>query len=304
MKRAILQVCFGREAGRKIVVHPGAPVRVGRTERADVEIPGDAQMSGAHFELSWDGDTCRLRDLESATGTLVGGERVEETRVPHGGWIRAGTTDFLFHIEDHTPAPRQDDDAPMETWAESEARERALVALHERAAAGTLFAVVDPSRDERILVLLHESVDSCQSLYEGMQGVAMAEVAPYLVHVAPESNLLTRLIVEGWEKRWGIYLVSSGSFREVRRHLRRLLMVEDEQGNSLYFRFYDPMVLAAFLPTCTARQRGDVYGDIEAFVVEGPRGEAAVHPREHSPAPVAVSIETNAPARATASLPL
>jgi pSer/pThr/pTyr-binding forkhead associated (FHA) protein len=304
VKRAILQVCFGREAGRKIVIQSGAVLRVGRTERAEVEIRGDAQMSGAHFELSWDGETCLLRDLESATGTLVGGERALQASVPHGGWIRAGATDFLFHIEDHTPAPLQDDDEPMETLVQSEAKEQALVTLLERAAAGTLFAVLDPSRDERILVLLQENVDGCQSLYEGMQGEAMADVAPYLVQLVPDSNLLTRLIVEGWEKRWGIYLTSDDAFTEVRRHLRRLLMIEDERGNALYFRFYDPMVLSAFLPTCTPQQRGDVYGDIEAFLVEGAQGKVVLHERDPAalPASIPSAPSSTAPVATSVSL--
>jgi hypothetical protein len=209
---------------------------------------------------------------------------VEEAEVPHGGWIRAGLTDFLVHIEDHTPPPLDDEDAPMETQEELEAKERALVALLERAGEQKLYAVVDPAREERLLVLLRESVDRSQSLYEGVEGLAMAEVAPYVVFIAPNSTLLAHLIMEGWTKRWGIYVVSDDSFAEVRRHFRRILMVEDENGQALYFRFYDPRVLAAFLPTCTDQQRGAVFGDIEAFLVEGPRGELVELPRE-APAP-------------------
>lgn len=285
MARGILEICHGSQAGRKIVLDPGSTVRIGRTERADVGISGDAQMSGAHFQVTWDGDACHVRDLESARGTLVGGVPATEAPVPHGGWIRAGTTDFLFHIEDNTPPPLEDEDAPLETLAQSDAREQALVALHDRAAAGGMFAVVDPSREDRILLLLRESVDRCQSLYDGVQGMALAEVAPYLVAIEPQSNLLTRLIVEGWQKRWGVFFVSGAPFLEVRRHLRRLLMVEDERGKALYFRFYDPLVLATFLPTCTRQQRGDVFGDIATFLLEGPEGEVTAHPREPDAAP-------------------
>jgi hypothetical protein len=240
-------------------------------------------MSGSHFELAWDGSTCLLRDLGSVAGTLVQGVRVEEAEVPHGGWIRAGLTDFLVHVEDHTPPPLDDEDAPMETQEASEAKEGALVALLDHAAAGKLYAVVDPAREDRLLVLMRESVDRCQSLYEGVEGLAMSEVAPYLIHVAPDSSLLAHLIMEGWTKRWGIYFVSDDSFADARRHLRRLLMVEDENGQPLYFRFYDPRVLAAFLPTCTEQQRGAVFGDIEAFLIEGPRGEIVTIPREAPP---------------------
>ncbi|NUQ73419.1 MAG: DUF4123 domain-containing protein [Polyangiaceae bacterium] len=290
MKRAILEVCFGPQAGRKIILEPGSRLTVGRTERADIEIPGDAQMSGAHFELLWDGSICHLKDLGSVTGTLLGGLRADEAEVPHGGWIRAGLTDFTVHLEDHTPPPLEDDDAPMETQEEVEAKERALVALLGRAAEKKLYAVVDPAREERLLVLLRESVDRSQSLYEGVEGLAMAEVAPYLVAIEPNSALLAHLIMEGWSKRWAIYVVSDDSFIEVRRHFRRILMVEDENGQPLYFRFYDPRVLGAFLPTCTDQQRGAVFGDIEAFVIEGPRGELVEIPRE-----TPVFMNTNPP---------
>jgi pSer/pThr/pTyr-binding forkhead associated (FHA) protein len=280
MTRVILEVCFGPQAGRKIILEPGSRVSIGRTDRADIEIPGDAQMSGSHFELAWDGSKCLLKDLGSVAGTLVGGLRVDEAEVPHGGWIRAGLTDFLVHVEDHTPPPQDDEDAPMETQEELEAKEHALVSLLERAAAQKLYAVVDPAREERILVLLRESVDRNQSLYDGVEGLAMSEVAPYLVEIAPNSTLLARLIMEGWTKRWGIYVVSDDSFTEVRRHFRRILMVEDENGQALYFRFYDPRVLAAFLPTCTEQQRGAIFGYIESFLIEGPRGELVELPRE------------------------
>lgn len=294
MARGILEICHGAQAGRKIVLDPGSTVRVGRTERADVGISGDTQMSGAHFQVTWDGAECLLRDLESARGTLVGGVPAMEAPVPHGGWIRAGSTDFLFHIEGNTPPPFDDEDAPLETLEESDAKEHALVTLHEQAATGRMFAVVDPAREDRILLLMRESVDRCQSLYDGVQGMAMAEVAPYLVALEPQSNLLTALIVEGWQRRWGVFFRSEASFTEVRRHLRRLLMVEDERGNALYFRFYDPLVLSTFLPTCTRQQRGDVFGEIAMFFLEGPHGEVTVHPRGATESTALTSITTAA----------
>jgi len=157
------------------------------------------------------------------------------------------------------------------------------VSLLEIAAAGKLYAVVDTAREDRLLVLLRESVDRSQSLYDGVEGLAMSEVAPYLVQIAPNSTLLAHLVMEGWRKRWGIYFVSDDSFAAARRHLRRLLMVEDEDGQPLYFRFYDPRVLAAFVPTCTDIQRGAIFGDIETFLIEGHRGELMAIPRDAPP---------------------
>jgi len=45
-------------------------------------------------------------------------------------------------------------------------------------------------------------------------------------------------------------------------------MVKTEDGEQLYFRFYDPRVLRVFLPTCDERQLRDFFGPIDYFLCE------------------------------------
>src|SRR5262249_1499910 len=115
-----------------------------------------------------------------------------------------------------------------------------------------------------------------ESLYEGHEGEELAEVAPYLVALPHASPLLERLVQEGWGSGWGIYLTSTRPFQEVRRSLRRLLVVEvKESGEELYFRFYDPAIAERALPELTPRQAQTVFAEIDAFVWEGEGG--AIH---------------------------
>jgi hypothetical protein len=243
-------------------------------------------MLGTHFELSWDGNQCILRDLGNMKGTLVGGQAVKEAAVRNGEWIHAGATDFSVHIEGLiSPLYKEEDEEDDEEDEDDEeeralrrerlaerareraeravASERALVALRAEAENGRLYAVLDAARDKRILELLRQHVEECRSLYEGIQGESLAEVAPYLAGPMQRgSKLLDALVREGWGKRWGIYLTSESGFKEVRRHLRRFLMVEDEgTGETLYFRFYDPWVMASFWPVCTERQTTEILGN-------------------------------------------
>ncbi|MEZ4302132.1 MAG: DUF4123 domain-containing protein [Polyangiaceae bacterium] len=142
-----------------------------------------------------------------------------------------------------------------------------------RTQTGPLFAVLDAARDPRVLELLRESVEPHHLLFEGTQGEALAEQAPYLVELPPETRLLDKLVLEGWGKRWGIYLTSPRPLRDVRRHLRRFLMVQDEAtGERLYFRFFDPRVLEGFLAESNLRQREQLFSDITAFFAEGDGG--------------------------------
>lgn len=294
MQRVILEVTLGRKAGTRRVLSPGETLRVGRRERADLVVPDD-QMSAPHFEIAWDGQRCTLRDLRSQKGTYVSGQKVTEAELGNASWIRAGNSDFLLFFEEATPPPAdpdeelldadEDDVSPvLAEWLRLHREKnrgavlaraaRAEAALAALAAEGPLHAVVDASRSDRILTLLRESVEEHRSLYEGVGGEALAHVAPYLVSLPRGSRLLGRLVTEGWERRWASYLVCPRPFREVRRHLRRFLMVADaDTRERFYFRFYDPGVLRSFFPAATERQRHDLFGEIGAFLVEGERGE-------------------------------
>jgi len=107
-----------------------------------------------------------------------------------------------------------------------------------------------------------------RTLFEGESAVALADVAPYVVRLegnAATSDWLARTI---WGQSAGILLVTEASTRQLRKHFRSLLMVLDESGETLYFRCYDPRVLRAFLPTCTGIELDEVFGPIDAFILE------------------------------------
>lgn len=265
--RVILRVLSGRSAYERVVLSPGETVRVGRTGRADLEVADDRHLSGVHFALTWSGARCVLTDEGSVEGTLLDGERTDRADVKNGAWIRAGLTDFAVYFEGATAPPGGEPAAPL-----GPRQADAFAALH--AEPWPLHAVVDAARDPRILTLLRESVDRYQSLFEGAKGRATDEQAPYLVELRDDSELCASLCAEGWGRRWASYLTSRRSFKEVRTHLRRLLMVaDDETGESMYFRFYDPAVLRVFLPAAGRRHRETLFDGIESFVLEGELGE-------------------------------
>ena len=295
--RLVLEVCWGphlKDGGRKVVIEPGQTLRIGRAERVDLPIPGDDQLSASHFEISWDGAKCRLRDLKSARGTFVAGNRITEVEVDHGAWLTAGQTHFMVWVEGRireraTITDEIDDDDSDENGEDAEFvreraqfnrenerifRERLAKSLTDLSRRERLHAVLDAARDERILELVRTSADEHRSLYDGAQGEGLAEVAPYLVRLSPGSPLIARLVEEGWRARWGVFLLSNQPFKDVRRHLRRFLMVEDEEsGDAMYFRFYDPEVLRTFLPTCSLRQAEEFWGDVDTFLFEDEEGD-------------------------------
>lgn len=272
-RHAILQVRWGPLAYQKTLIEPGQVLKVGRAPPSGLAVPQDAELAEVQFELSWSGKRGWLHGQPGVPATLLDGEPVEQGEIFNGTWLRAGRTDFSVYFEKSTP-PREPEQPDPPVLVAHKAR--ALEVL--RAQEAPLYAIVDAARGERILELLHESVEDCYSLYEGPQGVALAEVAPYLVSLPrKDSWLLEALVQEGWGAHWGVFLTSAAPARLVRRHFRKFLMVEAEgvEGR-LYFRYYDPRVLGAFLPSCPPGTREEFFGDIEGFIFSGSNGEVTV----------------------------
>jgi uncharacterized protein DUF4123/FHA domain-containing protein len=85
-------------AGAKVRLLPGKPLRVGRTDKADHSFPDDKQMSSLHFAIDYGEKGCRILDLQSSNGTFLNGARVKEALLANNDEIRAGNTVFVIQI--------------------------------------------------------------------------------------------------------------------------------------------------------------------------------------------------------------
>jgi len=257
-----LLIAAGPAAGRRYALPEGQVLRVGRNAAAEIPIPEDPRLSGFHFSVENTGVEVTVRDLDSTLGTYLSGRSVSQGPARDGDKIVAGQSVFTVH-SGAAQAKRPAGSAHV--------GESLRTAIFEQ--GQPLYAILDAARDKRIKKMLEaQRASPFQSLYEGKQGEELADYAPYIVRVYPDSPLVEKLIEDGWDKSWGIFLRCPLSILEVRRHFRHFLMVKDETGEEFYFRFYDPRVLRVFLPTCTQDQRLEFFGPVERFLMEDDRG--------------------------------
>lgn len=112
----------------------------------------------------------------------------------------------------------------------------------------------------------HQPPHRC--LMRGELDDEMAQVAPYLVQLSPDSEF-TEFVLEGWGQHQGIFLLSSANLRDLRRHFRRFMTVHHpETGRPMLFRFYDPRVLRVFLPSCDPVQLAELFGPVSRYLME------------------------------------
>jgi len=141
------------------------------------------------------------------------------------------------------------------------------------------WAILDAARDERIYRAVDRSHQESCCLFAGNISPQLRAVAPYLVRFDKDDALASYVLDHGWGSAWGIFFSSQASMETLRKHFRRFLRVTDEAGRKLLFRYYDPRVLATYLPTCTSEELTTVFGPVDRFVLEAEGGAHALEYR-------------------------
>ena len=99
----VLVVLRGSQVGRRYLLNESGLVLGRRPDRAQLVVPGDAQISSMHcrFERGPQQQSWQVVDLGSTNGTVVGSERVATQALLDGDRILVGETvlKFTFHDE-------------------------------------------------------------------------------------------------------------------------------------------------------------------------------------------------------------
>ncbi len=277
-----LRIETGDAAGRVIPVPAGPMLRVGRLNTADVRLSDDPTLSGEHFGVRCDDGGGFVQDLGSRFGTLVNGTKVVEAALRDGDEIRAGRTSFSVslvgvpadtpHLGTRTltlppgtvvalPSAPPPPAAPL-------APAKAAALAHLRTMPGPLYAILDAACEPSVPGRLDRAGLEYESLYEGGRGDELAPFGPWLVQLPAGAAFLDELVRDGWGASWTVYLTCDLALPELRKHLRKFLIVKLADGRQVYFRYYDPRVLRTYLPTCTAAEVAEFVGPVRRYACE------------------------------------
>ncbi|MGE0438844.1 MAG: DUF4123 domain-containing protein [Gemmatimonadales bacterium] len=144
-------------------------------------------------------------------------------------------------------------------------RQAGVLQIREWAVRGRLFAVIDATDSPAVPARAAVAHQDAVSLYRGRAEEELFAIAPFLFHV--DRDTLDWITADLWPAPWGIFALSDQPLDALRLHFRRFLTVEAPDGDSWYFRFYDPRVLPRYLATCTKGEVADFFGPVRAFGV-------------------------------------
>lgn len=154
--------------------------------------------------------------------------------------------------------------------------------LSREPAASGLYGLLDAARDPQIYRLLLRSDVTTRCLLGNDISETLARVAPYVVALGNrELALRTAWRDGGLGHAWGTLVTSGQSLDRVAAHFKTLLNVQLANGSDALFRFYDPRVLRAFLPTCSPEQLARFFAEIDTVVCEQTDGSWLAYTTEN-----------------------
>lgn len=139
-----------------------------------------------------------------------------------------------------------------------------------------VYAVLDGAADRAVVENVYALAPEFECLYSGELEPDLAECAPYLAPLERGHPFTDWFLAECWGNARAVVLAAPAPIRDVRRHLRSLLIVLDPDGRQLYFRFYDPRVLRVYLPTCTPDELTRVFGPARWILCEDETPDTAL----------------------------
>jgi len=157
---------------------------------------------------------------------------------------------------------------------------RALQGARPAGPPARIHALVDPARDPAIGAELATAGTRSFCLYGSDLPRELVAVAPHLVPLGSDSRFGQIFASYGRGRAWGVLVASHAPVETLAEHLAGLTRARLPDGREVLCRYYDPRVLRRYLPTCTATELDRVYGPIEAFLVEGERGEQREYTRD------------------------
>lgn len=115
-----------------------------------------------------------------------------------------------------------------------------------------VYAILDGAKIDGLRDRLEQSGLPHLCLFKGRSAADMGDLAPWIVRLDAESRFVRNLFTRGaapwqlWDDAPGIFLRARSDLDTIQAHLRHFTRLRDEDGQWLYFRFWEPAVAAIY----------------------------------------------------------
>ena len=152
------------------------------------------------------------------------------------------------------------------------------------------YAILDAAKVANLAEMLETSGLEHRCLFKGDAFEGMKDAAPWIVRLEDGNRFTRNLFTRSdapwhlWDVEAGIYLQSSYDLATLWAHFRKFVKLKDRNERWQYFRFWEPLVLQAYLSVANQRSQGLcplMYGAegliVESYICCPVPGDVSVH---------------------------
>lgn len=249
-----IEVLNGPYSAKCVKVGPGEIIQVGRSGKCDLSLPDDALMEGRQLSFTNISDCVLISNLRPERSLTIDSRIVESALLREPTILRCGRTDLLV------------------TWfgpASPPCATSPLVALSRRiaASASPLFLLfAGAALSQASLALNAFNLDSIP-VFVGETRSVLAEIAPRIAPIPRDPTVIEWLLRCTWGKHCTVWFASEAEVHALVSSLRQLAAVFDGE-NWIYFRFFDPRVVNAFLEGSSYEEKARYFGFTRSVILE------------------------------------
>ncbi len=130
------------------------------------------------------------------------------------------------------------------------------------------FLLLDASINPDIAICAEAFNDPARCLFDGAAFEELSDVGPWLIEPRRYGDAWDWYVEDGYGNNWGIMLHSRLPMMRLKTQLKKFIKIEDEDGESYFFKYYRPQHLNTYLPAFDAQQTNSFMRGIEAVFAE------------------------------------
>lgn len=128
-----------------------------------------------------------------------------------------------------------------------------------------LLVMLDGAHIPNLHIMLRELNIQNLPLFRESPEENILHVTPFLARFSPSEIFLHWMTMNQTVLETALFCTSTEPLEQTHAHLRRFLLVKDDTGRQMYFRFWDPRVIQPFLKSATPEERRWFCGPIRSI---------------------------------------
>ena len=130
------------------------------------------------------------------------------------------------------------------------------------------YLLLDASISPDIAICVEAFSETSRCLFDGAAFEELSDVGPWLVELRRFGDAWDWFVEDGYGNNWGIILHSRLPLAKLKTQLKKFIKIQDEDGQTYFFKYYRPQHLNAYLPGFDDDQRTSFMRGIEAIWAE------------------------------------